>query len=85
MAHYYADTSVLVKNYVGESGSAWARQWISSKSNVVYISDSAIPDSHISLTFVAGDRVLLAAARAEGLSTANPFDYAHMDQGEAIP
>lgn len=44
MPHYYADTSVLVKNYVTELGSTWTRQWVASKSYIVYISDLAIPE-----------------------------------------
>ena len=39
MPHFYADTSVLVKNYVTELGSTWARQWVASESNVIYIGD----------------------------------------------
>jgi len=31
------------------------------------------------LTFVAGDAQIIRAAQSEGLSTANPFDYAYLD------
>lgn len=44
MPHYYLDSSVLVKCYVTEPGSAWARQLVSNPDATLYSSDLAIAE-----------------------------------------
>lgn len=57
---FYLDASALIKRYLTERGST----------NKPLL-DSGLP----SLTFVAADDDLLAAAEAEGLPTENPNHY----------
>jgi predicted nucleic acid-binding protein len=158
MAHYYLDSSAVVKCYVYEAGSQWIRQLTSSLSAIFYSSDLTIAEvaaalavlgrmgridppqqreavaefyrhtttryvhlsvtreivryaadltqryplkgydavhlamalslardmraSGLFLTLVTGDDQMIRAAQAENLPTANPFDYAHLDQPE---
>ncbi len=44
MPHYYLDSSVLVKCYVAETGSVWARQLVSDHNATLYSSDLAIAE-----------------------------------------
>ena len=44
----------------------------------LYVND-LLKANDLSLTFIAGDDVLLQAARAEGMATENPFDHSELD------
>lgn len=156
MPFYYLDSSVVVKRYVQEPGSAWTRQLIGDKANRIFLSAIALAEvsaaiaicvregkltqnlgtraylefnKHIAsaeyllwplpltimqkaaelaqsyplkgydavqvasaiqvaqavrrrgrlVTFASGDRQTLAAAKAEGMATDNPFDHVDLD------
>lgn len=53
MPVYYLETSVLVKYYVTEPGSAWTRQLVDDKSNVLFTSEITITEVSAALAVVA--------------------------------
>ena len=53
MSVYYLDTSVLVKYYVTEPGSAWVRQLIDEEENILVSAEITIAEVSAALTVIA--------------------------------
>lgn len=75
MAHYYADSSALVKRHVTETGSAWFTALAYPTAHMVsaVFARSGMQAAGASpLIFLSADGRLLIAAQAEGFVTDNP-------------
>jgi len=81
---YYLDASALVKRYAPETGSRWVVELTNpgddtavllSEITLAEVAAALAAQGHTPVTFVAADEDLLTAARALGLSTANPLSH----------
>jgi predicted nucleic acid-binding protein len=76
MPALYVDTSALVKRYVGEVGTIWVRQALARPVRQrIYTAVLAQPEVLSALQRKVRERMLTAAARAEGFLVDNPLQY----------
>lgn len=73
MAHYYLDSSALVKRYAAERGTAWIENLCEAAGgHAIYLVRVSGASGLPALTFVCADTDLNAAASAEGLLVDDP-------------